>query len=324
MTCTGYLFTLYRVQWPKTGGGGHLTWKQQSTGVFLFALLALSAAGPVFAQDAAAQANEYFQAKDWAKAAPAYEALAQANPANGQAWFRLGLARHELGRYGEAVEAYQRARAANFPAGPVTFRTARAYAKMGDAAKACEKLEQLVQGGFANAQLLEGDGDFAALRSEPRFAAVLQQAKKNARPCDFDANYRMFDFWVGEWDVTVSGQQAGTNRIELIEGNCVVFENWTGAGGGSGRSFNFYNNQTGKWNQVWVASNGSNLFFEGEFREGNLYYTGTSLGANGAKTLHKLTFFNLEPGHVRQLWESSTDDGKTWSVVFDGDYRRKN
>ena len=170
---------------------------------------------------------------------------------------------------------------------------------------------------------IEGDADLASLRSDARYAAVVERAKRNARPCDHDPNYRKFDFWVGDWNVTVSGQQAGTNRIELIEGNCVVFENWTGAGGSTGKSFNFYNRQTGKWNQVWVASNGSNLFFEGEFREGNLHYTGTTLGAGGAKTLHKLTFFNLGPGHVRQFWESSTDDGKTWTVAFDGDYRLK-
>jgi hypothetical protein len=286
--------------------------------------LALAAPGAASAQDArAAEANQYFQAQDWAKAATAYEALASANPGNAMAWFRLGQARHGLGEYQKALDAYAKARAAGTPPGAVLYRSARAYAKLGDAAKALETLEQLVQGGFANAQLIENDADLSGLRGDARYAAVVARAKRNAAPCEHDPNYRKFDFWVGEWNVTVGGQQAGTNRIELIEGNCVVFENWTGAGGGSGRSFNFYNNQSGKWNQVWVASNGSNLFFEGEFRDGNLHYTGTTVGAGGAKTLHKLTFFNLGPGHVRQLWESSTDDGKTWSVAFDGDYRRK-
>ncbi len=288
-------------------------------------LAAWCAPSLVWAQDAAtAQANAYFQAQDWAKAAPAFEAVVKANPANGAAWFRLGVARHGLGEYQKALDAYQKAREAGVAAGAVGYRSARAYAKMGNTAQALEWLEELVQGGFANAQLLENDGDLAGLRGEARFAAVIQTAKKNARPCDNDPNYRRFDFWVGEWDVTANGQTAGSNRIELIENNCIVFENWTGAGGGSGRSFNFYNNQTGKWNQVWVASNGNNLFFEGEFHDGNLHYTGTTLGTGGAKTLHKLTFFNLEPGHVRQLWESSSDEGKTWSVVFDGDYHRKN
>jgi len=28
-------------------------------------------------------------------------------------------------------------------------------------------------------------------------------------------------------------------------------------------------------------------------------------------------------GRVRQLWESSADDGRTWQVVFDGMYAKK-
>ena len=34
-------------------------------------------------------------------------------------------------------------------------------------------------------------------------------------------------------------------------------------------------------------------------------------------------FFNLGPGPVRQLWEQSTDEGKTWTVAFDGLYVRE-
>jgi hypothetical protein len=26
---------------------------------------------------------------------------------------------------------------------------------------------------------------------------------------------------------------------------------------------------------------------------------------------------------VRQLWETSSDDGKTWTIAFDGRYRRR-
>lgn len=290
------------------------------TVVFLFAFQGTAAAQDA---DAAKLANEHFQAKDWAKAAPAYQALAKANPSNGQAWFRLGYALHEMGQYQEALNAYEQARAAGWTPAAVAYRSARAYAKMGNADKATEMLSQLAQGGFQSAALLEGDADLQSLRADARFAAAILQIKKNARPCDHDPNYRMFDFWVGDWNVTVGGSPAGTNRIELIENNCVVFENWAGAGGGTGRSFNFYNNQTKKWNQIWVDSSGNNLQFEGEFRDGALYYKATTVGANGAKTLHELTFFNLEPGHVRQLWKSSTDGGATWTTVFDGDYRRK-
>lgn len=154
--------------------------------------------------------------------------------------------------------------------------------------------------------------------------SVRAQAAQPATPPCENAAYRQFDFWVGEWDVFVAGgRQAGTSSIQLILNKCVVFENWTGARGYIGKSFNFHNNQTRKWSQVWVDGAGGNIFFEGEFRDGTLYYTATTLDAQGAKTWHKLTFFNLGPDKVRQLWEQSTDDGKTWNTVFDGEYRRK-
>jgi hypothetical protein len=39
--------------------------------------------------------------------------------------------------------------------------------------------------------------------------------------------------------------------------------------------------------------------------------------------MQRLTFFNNPDGTVRQLWESSNDEGKTWQVAFDGLYRKR-
>lgn len=144
-----------------------------------------------------------------------------------------------------------------------------------------------------------------------------------AKPCGAKPEYRQFDFWVGEWDVQVSGQQAGTNSVQLILGDCVIFENWTGARGMIGKSFNIYDAAKGRWQQTWVDSTGNVLELYGEFKDGAMRLTGEKLGPNGAKIINKLTFFPLEGGRVRQLWESSRDDGKTWNTVFDGLYIRK-
>src|SRR5689334_20132368 len=55
----------------------------------------------------------------------------------------------------------------------------------------------------------------------------------SARPCGA-AEYRQFDFWIGEWDVfDRDGSKAGHNRVESIEGGCGVQENWTSIGGGT-------------------------------------------------------------------------------------------
>jgi hypothetical protein len=150
------------------------------------------------------------------------------------------------------------------------------------------------------------------------------QAPPKLPPCDSRPEAKQFDFWVGEWDVVASGKPAGTNRIEKILNGCVLQENWTGAGGGTGKSWNWYDIGDGKWHQLWLSSGGApQLRLSGGYADGVMRYGGTSIGP-GKVTIHnRLQFFRLEGDRVRQFWEQSRDGGKTWSVVFDGEYRRR-
>jgi hypothetical protein len=143
-----------------------------------------------------------------------------------------------------------------------------------------------------------------------------------AKPCGAKPEYRQFDFWIGDWDVQTGGGHAGTNSVQLILGDCVIFENWTGARGMTGKSFNIYNKAKGKWQQTWVDNSGNVLELYGEFKDGAMRLAGERPATNGGKIIDRLSFFPLEGGRVRQLWESSKDDGKTWVVVFDGLYTR--
>ncbi|MBD0371857.1 MAG: hypothetical protein ICV60_13540 [Pyrinomonadaceae bacterium] len=150
------------------------------------------------------------------------------------------------------------------------------------------------------------------------------QATAAAAPCRASEAYRQLDFWVGEWDVQgPKGKTVGASSVQLILNDCVVFENWTGAGGSTGKSFNLYNAQTRKWKQVWVDNQGNMLEFIGEFKDGAMRYSGESIAQNGKPVMDRLTFFPLAEGRVRQLWEQSPDKGKTWNIVFDGTYIRK-
>jgi len=147
--------------------------------------------------------------------------------------------------------------------------------------------------------------------------------RPQAKPCGAKPEYRQFDFWIGEWDVQAGGNHAGTNSVQLILGDCVIFENWTGARGMTGKSFNIYNAAKGKWQQTWVDSTGNVLELYGEFKDGAMRLVGEKPGPNGPRIINKITFTPLEGGRVRQLWESSQDDGKTWNTAFDGLYIRK-
>jgi hypothetical protein len=52
-------------------------------------------------------------------------------------------------------------------------------------------------------------------------------------------------------------------------------------------------------------------------------YLADTLGKGGVKVQNRMTFTQVADDRVRQFWEQSTDGGKTWTVVFDGDYRRR-
>jgi len=146
-------------------------------------------------------------------------------------------------------------------------------------------------------------------------------ASSQSPRCD-TPQYRQLDFWVGEWNVTVSGKPAGTNSVTQEESGCLVHEHWTGAAGGTGQSFNFYDRTDDRWHQVWMSSTGNALFLSGQYADGKMVYAGTAPGPNGAPAQKRLTFFQNADGTVRQLWESSSD-GKQWQTVFDGLYVRK-
>lgn len=137
--------------------------------------------------------------------------------------------------------------------------------------------------------------------------------------------HRQFDFWIGRWAVfTPDGKQAGENRIEAIDDGCALQERWRGAGGFSGTSLNHWDALTRQWRQHWVDNQGGSLELTGGWQGGSMVLTGSAPHKDepGALLLHRITWTPLPDGAVRQWWQSSLDDGKTWSTAFDGRYVR--
>lgn len=270
-------------------------------------------------------ANALLQASDWPKAIEAFQALTVAEPGNPRAWFGLNLAYHGAGRYDEAIAALFKARDAGYPNGAqLSFRAARAWARKGDADKAFEYLTATVKGGWTNDAAL-GVDDLRSIATDPRFPAVVEGVRRNAKPCEYDANMRAFDFWVGEWDVQPTGQprapQGATSRIEKSLDGCLIIENWEPGTPPAGKSFNTYNAALKVWEQFWVDARGQVTHYRGTFQpDGSLLYESTE---NGGATKLRMTFFNQGPNQVRQFGQHSTDDGRTWQVRYDLTYVRK-
>ncbi len=296
----------------------------------LLAIAILAAAGPFAAPPRALaadkapskavtfeEANRYFAAQEWAKSAEAFSALVKADPSNGRAWYRLGAAYANMKQYDQAIAAYRRGVAIG--QNPfVMYNLACAYALSGGADSAFAWLDRAAAGGYRQPDAMDADADLAPLRSDPRYAALVEKVRRNATPCAFSAEARQFDFWVGTWDVrTLGGDLAGTNEIRLGAGQCVLIENWKSTMGGAGQSLNFYDADAKKWRQIWVDADGEVTRFEGDFTDGSMRFQGERVDKTGKHVPVKMTFTPLPDGRVRQRGEASADGGKTWTEEYD-------
>ena len=117
-------------------------------------------------------------------------------------------------------------------------------------------------------------------------------------------------------------ETGGQQPDQPIAGGRALLENWEGAGGGSGKSLNVYNQAPKQWQQFWVDSSGGVLELTGGLVDGRMVLANSVNKGNGAALRNRLTWTPNADGSVRQLWETSTDDGRTWRTVFDGLYRR--
>jgi hypothetical protein len=186
-----------------------------------------------------------------------------------------------------------------------------------------------VQAGFALVPLLESEEDLASLRDDHvRWKGEVEATDRNARPCLYDGRYRQLDFWVGVWDVRPNGapptQAPATNVITKEHDGCVVHESWT-APASNGQSVNIYDTSRDHWYQTWVDNSGGLHEYKGGLEGRNMVYTAELAPPPGQtnRVPTRLTFFNLDENHVRQLSESTADGGKTWTVNYDFIYTRR-
>lgn len=142
-------------------------------------------------------------------------------------------------------------------------------------------------------------------------------------PCS-SAAHRQFDFWVGDWEVqTPKGTAAGENKVEKILEGCALRESWTAADGSHGSSLSSYDSGAGRWTQTFVDDLGMVLVLDGEFRDGKMVLSGRRSASRGSSFLNRITWQKLDGDRIRQRWEQSSDEGRNWTLLFEGIYSRK-
>ena len=150
-------------------------------------------------------------------------------------------------------------------------------------------------------------------------------AQNEADVTDENANYHEFDFWVGEWDVYRTGSKdlLGYSTVESIVGGFAIQESYRSSKSKySGTSINKYNQVTGQWEQYWVDNTKLTLHLKGK-KVGNQMILVNIMETNDGSIGNRITWTNHENGTVQQIWEQSSDEGESWSKIFDGPYKKK-
>ncbi len=161
------------------------------------------------------------------------------------------------------------------------------------------------------------------LASPLAFAQSAAPARPLTAPTCAEPEFGQFDFWVGEWIVfDTLGQEVGRNTVERVLGGCVLTESWIGASGSRGRSLNIYDRFAKRWHQSWVDDQGLLLQLDGGLHEGSMVLQGDRQRPDGGRARHRIAFAPLPDGSVRQHWQRSLDEGRSWTTAFLGIYRR--
>jgi len=140
-----------------------------------------------------------------------------------------------------------------------------------------------------------------------------------------DARYHDFDFWVGDWTVRdKAGAPEGHNLVTREMGGCAVLEHWQSFDKGvvdqTGFSYSGYDKRTKHWHQSWFDSFGNQLQLDGNLQGNAMVMTGRLLTPEGRLTRERASWTPLSAHRVRQYWDYSLDNGKTWKKRFEGFY----
>jgi hypothetical protein len=137
-------------------------------------------------------------------------------------------------------------------------------------------------------------------------------------------HYRNFDFWIGSWKVYKTGTDTlvGYSKTSSILSGYAIKESYEAAQTQyAGTSLNKYNETQNQWEQFWVDNSGLTLHLKGNLQENEMIMQGTL--ADSLQTTHKITWEKLPNGDVRKTWETSTNNGQSWKILFNQDYRKR-
>ena len=156
----------------------------------------------------------------------------------------------------------------------------------------------------------------------------LSASAQDTKPLVESPDTHYYDFWVGEWDAIKDGKvdPAGT-RFAVTRGvhPAALEETWSpgsSTGGLTARAFRAWDKTAGRWMHVWISDNGLLQVWEGR-RVGSDWYMFKEFDIAADRYLSRQAILPRGPGMAERVSERSDDGGKTWTLRFREQLRRR-
>jgi hypothetical protein len=152
-------------------------------------------------------------------------------------------------------------------------------------------------------------------------------AQAPALPTCDGPEWKQFDFWLGDWELSYKAADGRTlrsrNKVTKILDGCVLLEQFAGAPGTrlDGHSVSTYDRNVKRWKQTWVDNSASYLDFTGGFAEEKMILV-RDAERQGKKFKQRMVWQDIRADALKWLWQRSDDGGATWSTQWEIDYSR--
>lgn len=155
-------------------------------------------------------------------------------------------------------------------------------------------------------------------------STVVAYAQNTAKPCDAPEGKQM-DFWLGDWVITYPDNTHAYTVVEKKMDGCVIHEQFRDPGRNYiGESWSVYNPHIQKWQQTRVDNQGAYLQMAGRYEDSAMIlYAKPKEQKDGSTLMMRIVYSNIKPDNFDWRWESSSDNGNTWTINIQMHYDRK-
>ncbi len=138
-------------------------------------------------------------------------------------------------------------------------------------------------------------------------------------------NKMQMNFMLGRWDLFTNGSLIGNSITDTILNGHVIEENFTELPPDPflGKSWITYNEYEHHWEMTQVDNQGNHSFFIGNKEDNKIIYERNFKTRKGEDRIQRLIYYNISNDTFDWTFDTSADNGKTWTVYYNVHYSRK-